>query len=146
MSELPEDRRAVTVTDTVAVATLVTVSVVLAGGLGVAVLVGDGASDGPPQTNFSFTHFDRDAELVVTHQRGDEIEAGSIELTSGEASATWAAVAGTNNSTMVSAGDTVQLSRQSAFGAPVRGDDSVEVVWTGGNQTVVLDRWDGGNG
>lgn len=146
MSKIPGDQRAVTVTDTVAVVTLVTVSVVLAGALGLAVLVGPGGSDGPPQANFSFTHFSQDAALLVTHERGDAFEAGSIELTNGETTATWATVAGTNNSTMVSPGDTVRLSRQSAFGARIRTGDTVEVVWTGGNQTVVLDRWDGGNG
>jgi hypothetical protein len=43
----------------------------------------------------------------------------------------------------VAPGTTIQLSRQSAYGANVQSSDTILVLWTGGNQTVELARWEG---
>jgi len=139
---LAVEDRGVTVSDSVAAGTLIVIALVLGGGLGVAVLSG-GSDAGPPSANFSFQYFSENGALIVTHERGDEIQAGNIVLSksTGEASATWATVANSNNSTMVGPGDTIQLSERGAFGAPVDPSDTVEVRWETGNQTKLLATW-----
>lgn len=138
------DERGVTVTDGIAAGAMIALCLLLVAGLGMAVLIGDTSSSGPPEANFSFSYFERNSQLIVTHERGDSVPAGEVRLTNGERSVTWAEVASINESAEVAPGNTIQLSQQSAFGADVENDDTVQVLWTGGNQTAVLARWNGG--
>jgi hypothetical protein len=135
-----DDDRAVTVSDTVATGTIIVITVVLAAGLGYAVLT-DAGDVGPPEANFTFQYFSENGALIVTHSRGDEIEAGNLVLTDGETSASWATVAGTNDTTMIGSGDTIQLSARSSFGAEITPSDRVQVKWVTSNQTEVLATW-----
>jgi hypothetical protein len=134
--------RGLTITDSLAAGTVIFLTVVLAAALGTGVLLGTDEA-GPPDANFTFSYIDANDALIVTHSRGDAIPAGDIVLTEEEsgATATWSEVAGTNNSTLVGEGDTIQLSARSAFGAPIGSRARVRVEWHGGNQTALLARW-----
>jgi hypothetical protein len=140
-SALLDNDRGVTINDSIAAGTLIAVTLVLAAGLGTAILFADRSGGGPPSANFTFEHFSDSSLLIVTMSRGDPIPAGEIRLRSDRANATWAEVANASNGTMVKEGDTVQLSEGSAFGSPVRSTDTVRVEWTGGNETKLLDEW-----
>ncbi|MFB6164274.1 MAG: type IV pilin [Haloarculaceae archaeon] len=137
------DERGLTVTNTAATATLVVLAVLLGAGLGAGVLLGTSGGDdgGPPEANFTFSYFSQSSALIVTFDHGEEIPAGELRLTNGRGNATWAEVAHTNDSTMVGEGDTVQLSRRSAFGAPVTRNQPVYIRWTGSNGTRELATW-----
>lgn len=138
------DRRAVTIKNTPAVATLLLFTVIIGGGLGAAVMFAEEEDTGPPSANFTFKHFDRNSALIVTFDKGDSFTAGELLVSSREANATWAAVADTNNSTTVESGDTIQLSQGSEFGEAIISTDVVRIYWTGGNETIKLDEWSGG--
>jgi hypothetical protein len=116
-------------------------ALVMGGGLGAAVLFAGEAQEGPPGANFSYQFFDRNGNLIVTHKEGDELQAGNIRIRSGGSNVTWATVAGDNNSTMVSQGDTIQLSPDNEFGRPITSSTTVFIEWTGGNETRRLSRW-----
>ncbi|RXK49103.1 hypothetical protein [Halorientalis pallida] len=144
-----DDERAITVTDSVAAGSLVVVAVLLAAGLGLGVLYApsDGGSN-VTRANFSFEHFPDDSALIVTFARGDSIPAGELSVVSDETNRTWAALANMSESKAVSQGSTIQLTGTGTFGKPITTNTQVRVVYTGGNETRVLDRWppDSGGG
>jgi hypothetical protein len=143
------DRRATTVTDSIAAGSLVVLAVVLAAGLGLGVLYApsDGGSNAT-RANFSYQHFSEDSVLVVTFSRGDSIPAGELAVTSGETNRTWATLANMSESKTVSEGSTIQLSRSGPFGKSITTNTQVQILYTGGNETQVVSRWppDSGGG
>lgn len=150
--EFDADERAVTINDAVATGTLVALTVMLGVGLGAAVLVGDDFGEsGPPDANFSFSYLGANQQLVVTHEQGESIPAGELVIAvekgdensplSEEETMSWAEADEVENDTSVGVGDTVSLSEGTNFGTPIANDDAVEVRWTDGNQTVVLETW-----
>jgi hypothetical protein len=141
IDSLVGDRRGVTINNTAAVATLLVFTVLIGGGLGAAVLFAEEADTGPPDGNFSYEYFGDNSALLVTFDEGDEFEAGEVLLTNGESNATWASVSGSNNTTVLKPGDSIQLSRGSAFGNTISSSDRVRIYWTGGNETIKLDEW-----
>lgn len=136
-----DDQRGVTINNSTAVATLLLFTVVIGGSLGAAVLFAPEEDTGPPTGNFSYQYFDSNSALIVTFEEGDSFEAGEVLLSNGNTNATWAAVAQMNNSTALTSGDTIQLSRGSAFGTSIISTDTVTIYWTGGNETIKLDEW-----
>lgn len=146
-SQSNRDTRAVTVGDSMAGATLVVIALLLGGSLGAGVLLGGSAEEqaGPPQLNFTYQHFDENGALIVTLERGGPARAGNLLFSDGQATASWAAIAGANNSTMVTSGSTIQLSQRSAFGNRITTRDRIEITWTDGNQTKVVGTWQGGS-
>ena len=129
------------------VAILVLVTVVATASVGLSVLLVDTSVGGPPEASFDFQYIDGSSVLVVTFQTGEPIAAGNLTLRGRGAETTWAALAGTEPSTMVgpaSPRSTVQLSSRNAFGEQVSADSSIRVVYTPsvGNETV-LQRWEG---
>ncbi|WP_136715485.1 type IV pilin [Halorientalis salina] len=141
IDSLVADRRGVTINNTAAVATLLVFTVLIGGGLGAAVLFAEEDDTGPPGGNFTYEYFDDNDALLVTFDEGDEFEAGEVLLTNGDSNATWATVAGSNNTTALKPGDSIQLSRGSAFGDTIGSSDRVRIYWTGGNETIKLDEW-----
>ncbi|MFB6178661.1 MAG: hypothetical protein ABEI77_02925 [Halorientalis sp.] len=135
------DRRGVTINNNAAVATLLLFTVIIGGGLGGAVLFAKEEQGGPPSGNFSYQYYSTNSALLITFEHGDNFTAGDVLVTNGASNATWAAVAGTNNSTRIKQGDTIQLSSGSAFGDSITSIDRVQIYWTGGNQTIKLDEW-----
>ena len=125
-------------------AILVSMTVLVTASVGLFVLVAETDTGGPPEANFSFQHIDGSSVLIVTHDRGSEIDAGNLSLRSQDASARWHELAGTNETTPVGPGDTVQLSTNSAYGARINSGDRIRVVYAppAGNETV-LETWDG---
>jgi hypothetical protein len=114
------------------------------GSVGLFVLVADTESGGTPEANFSFRYIDSSSALIVTHDRGDTIAAGNLTVRSDEAEARWHELAGSNETAVVGAGSTVQLSGSNAYGDNVIRNDDIRVVYTptAGNETV-LDEWAG---
>lgn len=140
------DRRGVTVNNTAAVATLLVFALVIAGGLGGAVLFStDEDEDAPPGANFTYRYIDSNSALIVTFSEGDRLPAGEILVSDSTNNATWAAVANYNDSEKLEQGDTIQLSETSTFGSSIISNEKVEIYWTGGNETLKLDQWDGSN-
>jgi len=135
------DRRAVTINNVAAVATLLVFTVVIGGGLGAAVLFAEEEDTGPPSANFTYTYFDENSALLVTMDEGDEFPASELLVSNGNVNVTWAAVANTNNTTRVKPGDTIRLGQENAFGRSVTSTDKISIYWTGGNETRKLDEW-----
>jgi len=138
---LTADRRAVTINNTAAVATLLVFTVIIGGGLGAAVLFAEEEDTGPPSANFTYNYFDESDTLLVTMKNGDQLPAGEVLLSNGNVNVTWAAVANTNETVKLKQGDTIQLSKGSAFGRSVTSTDQINIYWTGGNKTRKLDEW-----
>jgi hypothetical protein len=136
------DERAVTVTDTLAAGSLVVLAVVLVAGLGLGVLYAPSDDGGnATRANFTFEHFPDDSALIVTFTRGDSIPAGELALVSEQTNVTWATLANVSESETVSQGSTIQLTGTGTYGKPITTDTTVEVVYTGGNESRVLDSW-----
>jgi len=140
-----DDDRAVT--ELTAVATLVGLTVLLVLGIGVNVFLFVPDDSGEPSANFTFQHLGETNALLVTHEKGDPIPSDDLYIESEDGNATWTALAGWEESRPVEPGTAVQVSEGGAFGAPVRTDDRVSVVWRNStaNQSATLARWSGGS-
>ena len=146
IESLTGDRRAVTVNNTAAVATLLVFTLVIGGGLGGAILfASDEDAGGPPGANFTYRYIDSNSALIVTFSEGDRLPAGEVLISDTTNNATWAAVANYTASKKLEQGDIIQLSESSAFGSSIISTEKVEIYWTGGNETIKLDQWDGSN-
>ncbi|WP_415381725.1 type IV pilin [Halosimplex sp. TS25] len=126
------------------VAILVAITLLVTGSVGLFVLVDPGSEGQGPNANFTFQYIDASSVLIVTHDRGDSFDAGNLSIRSRGTTVTWAALANTDNSTVVGPGATVQLSRRNAFGSPVPASGRARVLYKPptGNETV-LETWDG---
>lgn len=132
------------ISEMTAVTTLIGVALLLVVGIGINVFLIAPTNTGPPEANFTYKHLSEGNALIVTHERGDAIRAGDLYIESEDNSATWAALAGSNGSTMVEPDDKIQVSEGGAFDAPVRTSDRIKIVWRNEsiNETAVLSRWD----
>lgn len=140
---LARDDRAVS--ESMAVAILVGFTVLVLVSVGISVLFVDADSGGPPSANFTFEHFSENSMLLVSHERGDSIPAGDLVLEGEPGTVTWAQVAGTNATDAVEPGDTVQLSRSSAWGERVTSDQRVAIYYVPDpDNRTLLDSWSGG--
>jgi FlaG/FlaF family flagellin (archaellin) len=126
------------------VAILVSMTVLVTASVGMFVLVAETDAGGPPEANFSFQYVDQSSVLLVTHERGDEIDARNLTVRSPDAQARWNDLAGAEPTETVGPGATVQLSRGNAYGENVNRGDRISVVYAppSGNVTV-LETWDG---
>ncbi len=131
------------VSETAGVATLVLFTVIVTASVGIGVLFVDEGGAGI-QANFSFDHRSDTSSMTVTHAEGDELRAGNLYIEGPRTNVTWAETAGWNESRMVSEGDIIQLSQQSAYGSSVSQSDTINIVYVddSGNQTT-LDTWNG---
>ncbi|WP_436924648.1 type IV pilin [Halosimplex amylolyticum] len=126
------------------VAILVAITLLVTGSVGLFVLVDPGSDERGPNANFTFQYIDQSSVLIVTHDRGDSFDAGNLSIRSRGTTVTWAALANTENTTVVAPGSTVQLSRRNAFGERVSSGGKAVVLYRPpvGNETV-LEKWEG---
>ncbi len=85
-----------------------------------------------PQADWGFNYTATNAssgELTITHEGGESVDAGPLAIEVGSRTLDW----GTEGT--VSVGDTTTIT--------VQPDESVVLVWTGGDAESVLDDWDG---
>jgi len=121
-----------------------TVVVTAVVGLNVLVVSEDGGS-GVPQANFTYDYSEENGLLLVTHARGDSIQAGRLEFVGPreEARANWSQLANRNRTELVEQGDIVQLGEGNAYGQRVGSSDTVTVYYNESGNRTQLDRWDG---
>ena len=83
--------------------------------------------------------------MLVTHSRGDPLQAGRVEFEGprGEASANWSQLASKNRTEMVEQGDIVQLGEGNAYGQRVGSSDTITVYYNESGNRTQLDQWQG---
>ncbi|WP_241692873.1 type IV pilin N-terminal domain-containing protein [Haloarcula limicola] len=138
------DDDTVAMSESIGVAVLVGMTILVTAVVGLSVLVVDSDAGGGPQANFTYDYVESNELLIVTHSRGDALEAGRIEFEGPEATTTWAAVANRNETAMVEPGDLAQLSSGNAYGRRVSGRDTVTIYYNQSGNRTRLDRWNGG--
>ena len=132
-------------TEGIGVAVLIGLTLLVTAMVGLNVLVIDDDDGGGPQANFSYDYIADSQALIVTHERGDEFEAGNVDIQGPDTRVTWAEVAGREPAATVGPGDVVQLSNGSAYQRQVGARDTITIYHnTSGNRTQ-LDQWDGAN-
>ena len=121
-----------------------TVVVTAVVGLNVLVVTEDGGG-GVPQANFTYDYAEESGLLLITHSRGDSIQAGRLEFEGprGEAKANWSELANRNRTELVEQGDIVQLGEGDAYGRRIGSSDTVTVYYNESGNRTELDRWDG---
>jgi len=127
--------------ESTSVAILVGITILVTASVGLNVLVVGEDDTGPPSANFSYDYVEQSRVLLVTHSRGDELQAGKVHFVALDADVTWAQLAGTNNTTAVERGDLVQLSDRNAFGRPVSQSTKVEILYEYEGNRTTLGEW-----
>ena len=129
------------ISESASVAILVGITILVTASVGVNVLFVEETSTGPPSANFTYDHIEQSNTLIVTHDEGDQLRAGQVHFVGAGQDVTWAAAAGTNNSTEVGTGDIVQLSQNNAFGTSVTTATQIEVLYEYEGNRTKLDQW-----
>lgn len=132
--------------DSIGIGLLVGMTVVVTAVVGLNVLVVSEDSGGRvPQANFTYDYSEENGLLLVTHSRGDPVQAGRLEFEGprGEAKANWSQLAGRNRTDMVEQGDIVQLGESNAYGQRVGSSDTVTIYYNESGNRTQLDQWRG---
>jgi len=117
---LTEDRA---VSPVIGVILMVAITVILAAVIGTFVLgLGDQVSESAPQASFSFD-FDDSGNVNITHEGGETLEAGNINVSGDNGTPGVSVVSGEGFSDPVTAGDTAQYSG-------VDSGETIRVIWT----------------
>jgi len=127
--------------ETIGVAVLLVMTVLVTGVVGLNVLVVDEDAGGAPQANFTYDYVESNELLIVTHSRGDSLEAGNIEFEGPSETATWAELANRNESEMVGPGDIAQLGAENAYGQRVSRRDTITIYHNASGNRTRLDQW-----
>lgn len=123
------------------VAVLVAITILVTASVGLNVLVVGEQRTGPPSTNFTYDYVEQSRVLLVTHDRGDELEAGKVHFVGAGQDVTWAELSGINETATVTQGDLVQLSERNAFQNDIGQSTQIEIRYEyEGNQTK-LSEW-----
>jgi len=135
--QLFDDDRAVS--PVIGVILMVAITVILAAVIGTFVLgLGDQVQSTTPQASFGFETSSGQAEVTITHETGDSIDAANLKVSAtdnfddsaggftGESSATWNEFSGTD--TEVSAGSSVTIVHNDADGSTFAGE-TVRVIY-----------------
>ena len=96
-----------------------------------------------PQANFTYEYSEDSGLLLVTHSRGDELEAGKLEFSGPGNNVTWATLANRNETDLVEPGDITQLSQANAYGRRVSSGDTIAIYYNQSGNRTQLDQWDG---
>jgi hypothetical protein len=126
---------------------LVWLTVVITATVGLNVFVADTDDASGPQTaNFSYEYIPSGSVLLISHRQGDTFHAGNLTVAGPRGNnVTWAALANSAPNETVGPGDTIQLSRQNAYGRPVSRGDDIRIYYVGVNGTRrQLSRWQDG--
>ncbi len=132
--------------ESIGIGLLVGMTVVVTAVVGMNVLVvTDDGGNGVPEANFTYDYSGENGLLLVTHSRGDPIQAGNLEFEGprGEPTANWSQLANTNRTAEVDEGSIVQLGEGNAWGQRVGSSDTITVYYNGSGNRTALDRWDG---
>jgi len=132
--------------ESIGIGLLVGMTVVVTAVVGLNVLVvSENSGSGAPQANFTYDYSEDNSLLLVTHSRGDPIQAGQLEFEGarGEPKANWSELANTNRTEMVDQGAIVQLGEGGAWGQRVGSSDTIRIYYNGSGNRTELDRWEG---
>jgi hypothetical protein len=129
------------VSETLGVATLVLLTVVVTASVGISVLFVEEDSGGGIDAGFEFEFFDNQNTLLVTYNTGPELTAANLTVSTATRNVTWAELAQLNGSAIIAPGDLVQLRETNAFGQRVTSGMRFELVYTAGGNATVLDRY-----
>ena len=129
--------------ESIGIALLVGMTVVVTAVVGLNVLVVDEDAGQGPQANFTYDYVDENELLLVTHSRGDELEAGRIEFRGPGENVTWAQLAGRTETAMVGPGDIAQLSEENEYNRRVSSGDTITIYYNRSGNRTQLDQWDG---
>ncbi|MDS0284169.1 type IV pilin N-terminal domain-containing protein [Haloarcula onubensis] len=132
--------------ESIGIGLLVGMTVVVTAVVGLNVLVvSEDDPGGVPQANFTYDYAEESSLLLVTHSRGDAIQAGRLEFEGprGETKANWSELANTNRTALVEQGDIIQLGEGNAYGQRVGSSDTITVYYNESGNRTQLDRWDG---
>ena len=128
--------------ESIGIGLLVVVTAVV--GLNVLV-VAEQDDGGAPQANFTYDYVSESELLIVTHSRGDELQAGNIEFRGPGENTTWAELANRNETAPIGPGAVVQLGSQNAYDRRVSSGDTITIYHNASGNRTQLDRWDGAN-
>jgi hypothetical protein len=129
------------ISESASAAILVGITILVTASVGVNVLFVEEQQTGPPSANFTYDHIEQSNTLIVQHEEGDELQAGRIHFVGAGQDVTWAAAAGTNNTTEIGTGDIVQLSQNNAFGTSVTTATRIEVRYEYEGNRTTLSEW-----
>jgi len=132
--------------ESIGIGLLVGMTVIVTAVVGLNVLVvGEDSGGGVPQANFTYDYAEDSSLLLVTHSRGDPIQAGRVEFEGprGEPKANWSELANKNQTEMVEQGDIVQLGEGGEWGQRVGSRDTITVYYNKSGNRTELDRWEG---
>lgn len=131
--------------ESIGIGVLVGFTVIVTAVVGLNVLVADELSNNSgPQANFTYDYVEDGELLLVTHSRGDELEAGKIEFDGPGDNVTWAQLANRNETSMVGPGDITQLSADNDYNRRVSARDTIEIYYNENGNRTQLDQWSGG--
>ena len=132
--------------ESIGIGLLVGMTVLVTAVVGLNVLVvSEDTGGGVPQANFTYDYAEDSGLLLVTHSRGDPLQAGRVEFEGpqGEAKANWSQLAGEDRTEMVEQGDIVQLGEGNAYGQRVGSSDTITVYYNESGNRTQLDQWRG---
>ena len=140
----PFDGDTVAMSENIGIALLVGMTVVVTAvvGLNVLVVPEDGGG-GAPQANFTYDYVADSELLIVTHSRGDELQAGNVEFRGPGENVTWAELANRNETSMIGEGDITQLGSENAYDQSVGGSDTIRIYYNQSGNRTLLDQWTG---
>jgi len=127
--------------ESIGIALLIGMTVVVTAVVGLNVLVLSEDDSGPPQANFSYDYVSEAGLLIVTHARGDELQASNVEFEGPGERVTWAQLANRNETAMIGEGDVVQLGSENAYDQQVSGGDTIEIYYNESGNRTRLSRW-----
>jgi len=130
------------VSEAMGVGILVVFTVVVTATVGISVLFVQDTSTGTTAT-FSFQHNAESGSMLVEHDEGDAVPAGSLVVESDTNSMTWAQIADAPPNETIGPGQAIQLSSASAWGESISSDTPIEIYHAPGegNRTM-LDAWE----
>jgi hypothetical protein len=140
----PFEDDTVAMSESIGIALLVGMTVVVTAivGLNVLVVPEDGGG-GPPEANFTYDYVEDSELLIVTHNRGDELPAGNIDFRGPGENVTWAEIANRNESSLVGPGDVAQLGSENAYDQSVGGRETIRIYYNESGNRTLLDQWNG---
>lgn len=127
--------------ESVGVAVLLGMTILVTAIVGLNVLVVEEDDGGGPQANFTYDYIDDNELLIVTHSRGDSLEAGKVEFEGPSQTTTWAEVANRDETEMVEPGDIAQLGAENAYGRRVSQRDQITIYYNQSGNRTQLDQW-----
>jgi len=138
------DEETLAMSESIGIAVLVGFTVIVTAVVGMNVLVADQfTDDGGPQANFTYDYVADNELLLVTHSRGDQLEAGRIEFRGPGDNVTWAQLANRNETAPVGPGDITQLSQSNRYNRRVSARDTITIYYNQNGNRTQLDQWDG---